>query len=172
MRPEKQILVEEVSRHLRKSDYVFLANYERVTVVDVSKLRQRLAAEKAEFHVVKNSALRVAAKSLEYPDIDAYLTGQTAIIVGGQNPSGVAKIIKSFFDESTKVNVKVGVLSRRTYDADQVKTLADLPTLDVLRAQLLGLLSQPAQSFLFVLNGVPTSMLNLLQAKAKAGGEG
>ena len=61
MRAEKQYLISEVDTHLKKSDYVILANFSKVTVSDVAELRNSLAAENAEFHVVKNSSLRVAA---------------------------------------------------------------------------------------------------------------
>jgi len=169
MRPAKQFLVDEVETHLRKSDYVYLANFERITVSDVGSLRAQLAAEEAEFHVVKNSVLRVAAKKLELPDLESWLTGPTAIVVGGKNPTGVAKVIQSFFGEAKKGEVKVGVLDRKTYGPAEVKTLSELPSLDVLRAQLLSLLSTPARSLLFVCNGVPTGLLNVLQAKAKQG---
>jgi large subunit ribosomal protein L10 len=168
MRPAKQFLVDEVERHLRKSDYVYLANFDRITVEDVGGLRDKLAAEQAEFHVVKNSILRVAAKKLELPELDSWLTGPTAIIVGGKNPTGVAKVIQTFAKDKDKGQVKVGVLGNKTYDADQVKALSELPSLDALRAQLLWLLTTPARQFLFVLNGVPTGLLNVLQAKAKA----
>ncbi|TVR54111.1 MAG: 50S ribosomal protein L10 [Puniceicoccaceae bacterium] len=167
MRPEKQFLVDEVSRHLQKSDYVFLANYDRITVSEVSDLRDRLAAEQAEFHVVKNSVLRVAAKERSLPDLEDFLAGPTAIVIGGNNPSGVAKIIKSFFAESSKVEVKAGVLEQRVISPDEVKQLADLPTMEVLRAQFLGLLNQPASMLVRVLNAVPTSMVTVLQAKVR-----
>ena len=167
MRSEKEFLVEEVANHLRKSDYVYLANFDRITVSDVGALRDKLAAEKAEFHVVKNSILRVAAKRLELPDLENWLTGPTAIVVGGKNPSGVAKVIRSFFDSASKGEVKVGVVAKKTYNAQEVKTLSELPSLDVLRAQLLGLLSSLARSLLFVFNGVPAGLLNVLQARAK-----
>jgi large subunit ribosomal protein L10 len=168
MRPAKQLLVDEVESQLRKSDYVYLANFDRINVEEFATLRQKLSAEKAEFHVVKNSILRVAAKKLEMPDLDTWLEGPTAIVVGGDNPSGVAKVVRGFFSDAKKGEVKVGVLANKTYDADQVKQLAELPSLEVLRAQLLGLLSTPAQQFVFVLSGVPRSMLNVLQAKAEA----
>ena len=61
MRPEKNYLIAEVETHLKKSEYVILANFTKVTVSDVADLRSKLNAEKAEFHVVKNSSLRVAA---------------------------------------------------------------------------------------------------------------
>ena len=57
MRPEKQFLVDEVNSHLDKSDYVFVADYERATVPDIASLRGQLAAEEAEFHVIKNNIL-------------------------------------------------------------------------------------------------------------------
>ncbi len=167
MRPAKQFLVDEVESHLRKSDYVYLANFDRITVEDVGSLRDQLSAEKAEFHVVKNSVLRVAAKKLNLPDLEPWLTGPTAIIVGGRNATGVAKVIATFSKAKDKGQVKVGVLDNRTFDADQVKVLAELPSLEVLRAQLLGLLTTPARQILYVLNGVPTGLLNVLQAKAR-----
>ncbi|MEM1223785.1 MAG: 50S ribosomal protein L10, partial [Verrucomicrobiota bacterium] len=54
MRPEKQYLVEEVSTHLDKSNYVYLTNYERITVDEIAELRASLSEHNAEFHVVKN----------------------------------------------------------------------------------------------------------------------
>jgi len=167
MRAAKKYLVEEVTNHLSKSDYVFLANYDRITVGEVSDLRDRLSAEKAEFHVVKNSILKAAAKSRGLPDLDSYLNGPTAIVVGGQNPSGVAKIVQKFFDEKTRPVVKVGILGDRAIDAGKVKELAELPSLEVLQAQLLGLFTQPAQSLVRILNAIPSSVVNVLQAKVR-----
>jgi len=167
MRAEKKFLIEEVSKHLQKSDYVFLANFDKVTVSDVATLRSRLKPEQAEFHVVKNSSLRVAAKELSLPDLDSMLTGPTAIIVGGRNPAGVAKIVKKFFDETTKLEAKGGVLSKKAIMAAEVQTLASLPSLDVLRAQFLALLITPATSAVRVLNAVPQGLVNVLQAKVR-----
>lgn len=168
MRAEKKYLIEEVSRHLQKSDYVFLANFDKVTVSDVAKLRSRLKLEQAEFHVVKNSSLRVAAKEMNMPDIDGMLTGPTAIIVGGRNPAGVAKIVKKFFDETTKLEGKGGVLNKKTLKASEIEILASLPPLDVLRAQFLALLITPATSTVRVLNAIPQSLVNVLQARVRA----
>jgi large subunit ribosomal protein L10 len=168
MRTEKKYLIEEVSKHLQKSDYVFLTNFDKITVADVATLRSRLKPEKAEFHVVKNSSLRVAAKELSLPDLDSMLTGPTAIIVGGRNPAGVAKIVSKFFDETKKLEAKGGVLSKKSMKAADLATLASLPSLDVLRAQFLALLITPATSAVRVLNAIPQSLVNILQAKVRA----
>ncbi|MDQ8187248.1 50S ribosomal protein L10 [Pelagicoccus sp. SDUM812002] len=169
MRPEKQFLVDEINTHLDKSDYLFLADYERSTVVDIAELRAELVKEEAEFHVVKNNILKVAARERGYPGIDEHLNGQNAIVIGGANPSGVAKVLTKFFDKKDKMDVKVGILSSQRLEKEEIIALSKLPNIDAMRAQLLGLLSQPAQSLVFVLSGVPKAMLNVLMAKADKG---
>jgi large subunit ribosomal protein L10 len=152
MRAEKQYLIAEVETHLKKSDYVILANFSKVTVSEVADLRNKLAAEKAEFHVVKNSSFRVAAKALGLPDLEKSLLGPTAVVVGGKNPAGVSKILKKFFEEKQKLEVKIGVIDKKTISAADLSKMADLPSLDALRAQLLGLLTQNAAAFVRVLD--------------------
>jgi large subunit ribosomal protein L10 len=107
MRAEKQYLVDEVRAHLGKSDYVYLANYERITVAQTAELRKALKACGAEYHVVKNSTLAVALKETSYPSLEGMLAGQTAIIVGGKNPSEVAKALVKFFKATEKIVVTV-----------------------------------------------------------------
>jgi large subunit ribosomal protein L10 len=152
MRAEKKYLITEVETHLKKSDYVILTNYTKVTVADVAELRSRLVTEKAEFHVVKNSSLRVAAKALGLPEFETALAGPTAVVVGGKNPAGVAKILKKFFADKQKLELKVGVLEKKIVTADDLLKIADLPSFDVLRSQLLGLFKQNAAAFVRVLD--------------------
>jgi large subunit ribosomal protein L10 len=171
MRAEKKYLIEEVAGHLKKSDYVILANYDKMTVADVAELRLRLAPHHAEFHVVKNSSLRVAAQALSLPSFDSALVGPTAIILGGKNSPGVAKVLRDFVKEKQKIVVKAGILGQKLISAQDVAKLADLPSLDALRAQLLGLLQQPASLFVRVVNAVPQGLVNVLQAKVRAAGD-
>ena len=152
MRAEKQYLISEVETHLKKSDYVILANFTKVTVADTAELRKRLAAEKAEFHVVKNSSLRVAAKALGLPEFESSLTGPTAVIVGGRNSAGVAKILKKFFEEKHKLEIKVGVIEKKLITAADLAKIADLPPFEALRAQFLGLLTSNAAAFVRLLD--------------------
>jgi len=152
MRAEKQYLIDEVNGHLKKSEYVILANFTKMTVADTAELRKRLAVEKAEFHVVKNSSFRVAAKALGLPDLEKSLSGQTAIVVGGKNAPGVAKVLKKFVEEKQKLEVKVGVLDKKMMSAVDLAKLAELPSLEALRSQLLGLFMQTAASFVRVVD--------------------
>ncbi len=152
MRAEKKYLISEVDTHLKKSDYVILTNFSKVSVADTAELRKRLAVEKAEFHVVKNSSLRVAAKALGLPEFESALAGPTAIVVGGKNSAGVAKILKKFFEEKQKLEVKVGVLDKKVVSAADLSKIADLPSFEALRSQFLGLLKSNAGAFVRVLD--------------------
>ena len=153
MRAEKKFLIDEVTGHLQKSDYVILTNFTKLTVADTAELRKRLAPESAEFHVVKNSSFRVAAKAFGLPEVeDKLLTGQTAVVVGGKNPAGVAKTLKKFIEEKQKLEVKVGVLDKKVMSSAELSKLADLPSFDALRSMFLGLLTMQGAAFVRVLN--------------------
>lgn len=171
MRPEKKYLVEEVSTHLGKSDYVFITDYRGITVKETALLRKDLAAQGAEFHVVKNSMLQVAAKERGLPDFGDLLAGQVAIVTGGKNPSEVAKVVTKFAKEKEKVVPRGGVLSGSRLEASDITALSTLPSIEVLKAQLLGLLNTPAQQMVRVINAVPQGMINVLDAKRRAAEE-
>ena len=134
MRAEKQYLIDEVSGHLKKSDYVILTNFTKLTVADAAELRKRLAPEKAEFHVVKNSSFRVAAKAMGLPDLDKSLAGQTAVVVGGKNPAGVAKALKKFIEEKDSFmceryfsGLRIGASSNKRHVADGMMRRTEWP---------------------------------------------
>lgn len=172
MRVEKKYLIAEVEEHLKKSDYVILTNYSGITVDETAELRAQLEEHNAEFHVVKNSSLKVAAESMGLPDFGDALNGPTAVIVGGDDSPGAAKVLTKFFKEKKKVEVKSAVLGGKMLSTDDVKALAELPSLDALRAQLLGLLVKPATMFVQVLNAPASDFVGVLQAKVRAeGGE-
>ncbi len=170
MRPEKQFLVDEVNAHLDKSEYVFLADFNRLSVSETAELRGLLAKQEAEFHVVKNNILKVASRARNIPVDEEVLEGPTAIVVGGPNPSEVAKVLIKFFKDKEKVEIKTGVLGDKALTRDEVEALSKLPSLEALRAQLLGLFNQPGTSLVRVLVAGPQSLLNVLQAKVTAEG--
>ncbi len=167
MRSEKQFLVEEVSKHLGKSSYVYLVDFRKVTVENAAELRGQLAPLGAEFHVVKNSILNVAAKGASLPDLEQWLAGQTGIVIGGAEAPAVAKVLVEFFKKSEKLEVKVGVIDGEVLSGADVTTLSNLPSKDVLRSQLLALLNTPATQFVRVLQATPEGLLNVLQAKSE-----
>ncbi len=168
MRPEKTLLIKETSDHLEKSQYFFLADYHGINSEETGQLRSTLSGRGAEFHVVKNSSLAFVAKEKNLPDLSEYLSGHTAIVVGGDDASGVAKDIGKFNKTANKFSIKCGALGDRLIGPEEVKKLANLPSIEICRAQLLGLLNQPASTLLSTMNQPARGFLTVLQAKSNS----
>jgi len=166
MRPEKSYLVKEASEYLSQSNYFFLTDYKGIDSVETNELRKRLSERGAEFHVIKNSSLNIAAKEKNLPDFSDYLVGHTAIVTGGDDVSGVAKTLTTFNKESKKVSVKAGSLDERVLSPEEVKVLSNLPSLEILQSKLLSLLNTPATQVVSVLGTPARSLATVLQAKA------
>lgn len=151
MRSEKKFLVEEVAAHLAKSDYLFLADFTKVTVADAATIRGAIREFGGEYHVVKNSILKIAMKNANLPDVSEHLTGHTAIVVGGANPSAVAKALLKFFKDTTRLEIKTGIVEGALLSKAEIEELSKLPTLPEARALFLSLLTAPAAQFVRVL---------------------
>ncbi len=172
MRPEKATIVEDIKKRIDASPFLLVTEYTGLKVDEFAELRVRLAAVGAECHVVKNTMLRIAAGQAGLPDFSGHLAGQTAVVTGERDICATAKIIKTFAAEFKRPTVKVGVLDNALLDAAQVQVLADLPPLDTLRAQLLGLLTTPATSLARLLKEPGASLARVLKAKLDAAGGG
>jgi large subunit ribosomal protein L10 len=101
---------------------------------------------------VKNSSFRVAAKAFGLPEVDKSLSGQTAVVVGGKNPAGVAKVLKKYIQDKQKLEVKVGMLDKKVFSAAELDKLAELPSFEALRSMFLGLLTMQGAAFVRVLD--------------------
>src|ERR1041384_5560023 len=169
MRPEKASIVSDLSEKLNRSPFLLVTDYKQMKVDQFGELRNRLAPAGAEVRVVKNSFLKRAMADSGMPDVGDKLTGQTAIVMGEKDVAPVAKILKSFAAEFKIAALKIGVVNKEVVSTSDVEALADLPSLEVLRAQLLGLLQMPAASLVRLLNEPASAFARLLKAKAEKG---
>lgn len=166
MRPEKAAIVSDLSERLNRSPFVLVTDYQRMKVDQFSELRNRLAPAGAEIRVVKNSFLKRALTDSGLPDIGDKLGGQTAVVTGEKDVAPVAKILKAFAAEFKIASLKIGVVNREILSSADVETMADLPSREVLQAQLLGLLLSPATRLVRLLNEPASALARLLNAKA------
>lgn len=171
MRPEKASIVSDLSEKLNRSPFLLVTDYKQMKVDQFGELRNRLAPAGAEVRVVKNSFLKRAMADSGLPDVAAELTGQTAIVMGDKDVAPVAKILKSFAAEFKIAALKIGVVNKAIVSKSDVEALAELPSVEVLRAQLLGLLQLPATQLVRVLNEPASAFARLLKAKGDKGGE-
>src|SRR5438132_8610555 len=112
MRPEKASIVSDLSEKLNRSPFVLVTNYQRMNVNHFADLRNRLAANGAEVHVVKNSFLRRAISESGMPDVADQLRGQTAVVTGEKDAAPVAKILKIFAAEFKLGGLKIGIVDK------------------------------------------------------------
>ncbi len=166
MRPEKANIVSDLSAKLKDSLFVLVTDYQRMKVDQFSELRNRLAPAGAEMHVIKNSFLKRAIADSGLPDVGKTLTGQTAIVTGKKDVAPVAKVLKGFAAEFKIATLKIGIVDRAILETKDLETMADLPSREVLQAQLLGLFLAPATRLVRVLNEPGSAFARLLKARA------
>jgi large subunit ribosomal protein L10 len=170
MRPEKASIVSELSEALKRSPFVLVTDYRGMKVADFSELRNRLAPAGAEVHVVKNNFLKLAMADSGFPEAGDQVAGQTAVVTGEADVAPVAKIFKTFATEFKLAALRVGFVDRAVLSTAQLETLAELPTREILQAQLLGLLLSPATRLVSLFNQPAAALARLLSAKAKKEG--
>jgi large subunit ribosomal protein L10 len=170
MRPEKTSIVSDLSEKLKRSPFVLVTDYQRMKVGDFGELRDRLAPAGAEVHVVKNNFLKRAMIDSGFPDMSDKLIGQTAVVTGESDLAPVAKIFKTFAAEFKIAALKIGFVDRTVLSTTELETLADLPSREILQAQLLGLLLSPATRLVRLLNEPASALARLLKAKSEQEG--
>ena len=143
MRPEKQNLTKEYLTRLNASPFFIVVNYKGLKVSHLTELRKRLSKASAEIHIVKNSVFTIAAKEAGVKELNGILSGQLAVVTGQRDISTAAKVVKTFGTELDRLKVQFGYLNNQRLEQAEIMMLADLPSLEVLRAKLLGLFSAP-----------------------------
>ena len=167
MRAEKKLLTSEYVARLNASPFFIVVGYQGLKVAHLSELRKRLTQAGAEIHVVKNTVFSVAAKEAGIGELNGSLAGQMAVVTGKKDISTAAKVLKNFAAEFDKLKLKFGYLNNQRLEVASIVALADLPSLDVLRGKLLGLLNAPATKLAVLLNTPATMLAQVIKAKSE-----
>lgn len=168
MKAEKTILIDHLLEKVNASPFLFVVDYAGLTVDKFEELRKRLRASGAEMHVYKNTLVKQATTKAGFPaELGDVLTGQTAIVTGQKDVCAAAKVMKTFSTEFQKPQLKAGVLDGKYLGADNINSVADLPSREVLLAKLLGVLQAPASTLVRLLNEPAASLARVLKAKGE-----
>jgi large subunit ribosomal protein L10 len=142
-RDQKQAFVDELQAKLSDASAFYLTDFTGMNVKQMTEFRSRLRRQGVEYVVVKNTLARRALTELELPDIASFFTGATGMVIG-PDPVAAAKLLSDFAREfDNKPAIKLGIVDRREVAPDQVKRLAELPSKEVLLAQIAGGLQAP-----------------------------
>ncbi len=169
MRAEKQFLTKEYVARLNASPFFLVVDYKGLNVGQFSELRKRLMKVGSELHVIKNSIFQIAVKEAGLGDLAGSLAGQIAIVTGQKDISAAAKVIKTYQAEFDKPKIQFGYLGNQRLDKSAVVMLADLPSLEVLRGKLLGLLQTPSSQLVRLLHTPSSQLARVLQARVDKG---
>lgn len=167
-RQEKRAFVEFLANVFNSTSMVVVTENKGLTVADVTELRRRVRAAGATYKVAKNRLASRALDGTQFDGILPLLKGPTAL-AWADDPVAVAKVIVEFAKTNEKLVVLGGALGSQTLDANGVKALAALPSLDELRAKLVGMISTPATRIAGVVQAPAGQLARVFGAYAKTG---
>lgn len=142
-RAGKEVLVSSLNDVFKNTGVVVVAHYSGLTVAQMQKLRREMKKAGASVKVAKNRLVKIALDGTEVKSITSYLKGPT-ILLYSQDPVAAPKVAVAFAKEHDKLVVLGGAMGKTALNADGVKALATMPSLDELRAKLVGLIQAPA----------------------------
>jgi len=163
-RPDKVAVVDEVKEKLTASSAALLTEYRGMKVGELAELRRNLRKSGGEFKIYKNTLVRFAVRDLGIDIDEATLTGPTAIAFVEGDAAAVAKALRDYSRTNTHLVLKGGVLGSKALTADETRALADLPSREVLLAQLAGALQAPLVKMAGLLQALPRNMAYGLKA--------
>ena len=164
-RSKKEALVAELHQDFADNTLVVVTHQAGLTVAEVSQLRRKMRDAGCKFKVTKNRLAKIAVKETKFEALDNIFTGPTAIAVS-KDPVAAARIAVEFANQNDKLTIVGGALDAKMLDADGVKALARLPSLDELRGKIVGLLQAPATKVAGVLQAPAGQLARVLGAYA------
>lgn len=168
-------LVAQYVEMLDRTNGFVIVETKGMTVKQTQELRKKIREANGAYTVTKNTLFTIALQQKGWPVPDDLLTGPTAVAFGLDNMPGVAKVVLDFTKEAVvqeKIAVKGGVMTGSILNANQIDAVSKLPTLDELRAQLAGLIVQPATGLVTVINAANGQIVNVIQALLDKNKEG
>ena len=161
---KKNEVIDQYKDWLKNSESVILVEYTGATMKDMENIRAQIRESDGEFHVVKNTLVKLALEASEYPIPEGMLENSTAATFAFSDPAGTAKALSEASKGLDAIKIKGGYMGTEFLDKVQVKALADLPPLPIVRAQLLGVLQAPASKLVRTMAEPARSLAAVLQA--------
>jgi large subunit ribosomal protein L10 len=167
-RAEKKESIAELAEVFKTSNVVVVAHYSGLSVAQMQILRQQMKQAGARVKVAKNRLAKIALKDTDVAVISDLLKGPTVIAYSG-DPVAAPKVAVDFAKANEQLVILGGAMGKTALDPDGVKALASLPSLDELRAKIVGLIQAPATKLAQLANAPAAKVARVVQAYASKG---
>jgi large subunit ribosomal protein L10 len=169
LRSEKERVVAELAERLRSTDTLMVADYRGLTMTEIDELRTRLLEAGARFTVVKNTLTRLAAEEAGTKEVLDLIEGPTAIafLEADSDPAAVAKVLNEVARARDVLVIRGGILDGALVADEDIKRLATLPPMDVLRAQLAGAVVAPLATVVGLFTAPLRDLVGVIDARIR-----
>ena len=154
--PEKQAIVAELTEKLQNAASGVLVDYKGITVAEDTALRNELRKNDVEYAVVKNTLTRFAAEGAGLGELSDSLNGTTSLAISHSDPIAPMRVINKFAKQfnGSKFAIKAGFMDGKVLSLEEINALAELPSKEVLQAQVLGTMLAPITSLAIVVKAI------------------
>jgi large subunit ribosomal protein L10 len=162
----KKIIVKELKESFENSSGVIVTHYLGLNSSELNDLRGQVKAVGAKFCVAKNSLAKLATNSTDYESLSNFFTGPTALVFSEDALAGI-KVIKKFSDKNEKLKFITASLDKKVIEYKEFETLAELPSLEELRAKIVGYITAPHQQLISIFNAPATETVGVIDNYSK-----
>ena len=163
---KKEKIVDKLNKSFKESEGVVVTHYLGLNTSELSELRIKVNEAGARFCVAKNSLAKLASQSTDYETLNDFFTGPTALIFSEDALAGI-KVIKKFSDKNEKLKFITASLDNKVIEFKEFETLSKLPSLEELRAKIVGYITAPHQQLINVLNAPATETVGVIENYSK-----
>ena len=159
--------IEELRTRLAGARAAVLTEYRGLTVQQISDLRKQLRAAAAEYRVVKNRLARIALEGSPLEGLRKHFTGPTGLVIVRKDPVAVAKALTTFVRTNPALSLKVGVIDGQVLEPKDLRAVADLPSREALRSQIVGTVQGPLAQLVGLLEAPHRELAYILAERGK-----
>jgi large subunit ribosomal protein L10 len=167
LKSEKEQLIKDLNDRFTRAKGVIVAEFNKLNVETVNRLRKKLRDGKVEWKVLKNTLARRAAKGTSVEAISDDFVGPVAAAITYDDVVAPAKILSEFVKELETIKIRSGVIQGQKIDKNGVLALAKLPGLPELRAQILNMINQPATKLVRTIKEPGGALARVIKAKSE-----
>ena len=168
LKPQKAEVVDKLKQKLKRSKSLFITDFTGLNVAEINGLRRDFKKKGAEYVVVKNTLLKLAAEELGFDPILNYLEGPTAVVFAYEDSIIPAKILYDFSKKTEKPKTKAFWVEENLFEREKLESLAKIPSREELFNQIVWSINSPITNLIGTLDGLLRNFIGTIEAIVKA----